>query len=216
MSHFSELGIDKLLAGELDRDAASALRTHAAECERCSETLANATTTRDSFTFRPVPRTVRWRSAAIAAPLALAAALALLFAWPAEPAGDRIRMKGAASVGLFGVFVAHGTSVRRGTVHETVMPGDRLEFATSTTTPGWFAALSVDANGMRSVYVPLEAIAAGHEQLTTGAIELDDALGRETVTGVFCDHVFDPRSLDLAALPEGCSGDRLTLDKVAR
>ena len=138
MTHFSELSVDKLLAGELTGATAAALRAHAAECARCGDTLDDAVTTRAQFAqiaaapwkaaalVRPtMPR--RWRSAAIAAPLAMAAALALVLAWPRTR--DHVRTKGTAIVGF---FVAHGDAVRRGTLHETVMPGDRLELVTST------------------------------------------------------------------------------------
>lgn len=219
MNHLSELRVDKLLAGELADDAAVALRAHAAECARCGEALADAVAIRDEFAtasaFRPAvaPRRSRWRAAAVIAPLSLAAAVALLLAWPAKPVEDRIRTKGSAALGW---FVAHGGEVRRGLAHETVVPGDRLEFTTSTTAAGWFAAIGEDGHGARSVYAPLEAIEPGRERLAGGAVELDDALGHETVTGVFCAQLFDPSSIDLADLPAGCTADRLTLDKVPR
>ncbi len=215
MSHFSELRVDKLLADELDRDAAMALRAHAAACTRCGEVLAEATATREAFEFRPIGSRHRawWRSSAVVVPIAMTAAVVLLLAWPARPSKDRVRTKGSSSLGW---FVKHGLDVRRGLVHELVMPGDRLEFSTSATAPGWFAALAEDAGGVRSVYVPLQPIAPGRDRLAAGAIELDDTLGRETVTGVFCDHRFEPTTIDLVVVPPGCTTDRLTLDKVAR
>jgi hypothetical protein len=215
MTHFSELSVDKLLAGELTGDAAAALHAHAADCARCGETLGDAVTTREQFAqipaapwtgVTPITRAKRWQIAA------LAAAFALVLAWPrAQP--DHIRTKGTAIVGF---FVAHGDAVRRGTLRETVTPGDRLELVTSTTEPGWFAAISDDQLGVRSIYVPLVKIEPGRERVLNGAIELDAALGHETVTGIFCDHTFDPAALDLLALPSGCTADRFTLDKVAR
>ena len=214
MTHFSELSVDKLLAGELSGAAAAALRAHAADCARCGETLDDAVATRVEFkaiAIAPWKQPRRWRSAAIAAPLAVAAALTLVLAWP-RPA-DQVRTKGTAIVGF---FVAHGDAVRRGTLRETVMPGDRVELVTSTTEPGWFAAISDDQLGVRSVYVPLVAIGAGHDRGIEGAIELDAQLGHETVTGVFCDHAFDPVKIDVVALPRGCTADRFILDKVAR
>jgi hypothetical protein len=221
MTHFSELSVDNLLAGELTGDAAAALHAHAADCARCGETLGDAVTTREQFAridavpwrgITPITHVARKRWQ-IAAPLAaLAAALALVLVWPrAQP--DHIRTKGAAIVGF---FVAHGDAVRRGTLRETVTPGDRLELVTSTTEPGWFAAISDDQLGVRSIYVPLVKIEPGRERALNGAIELDAALGHETVTGIFCDHAFEPAVLDLLALPSGCTADRFTLDKVAR
>jgi len=214
MTHFSELSVDKYLAGELTGDAAAVLRDHAAGCTRCGESLDNALATRDAFVFEsPRLSTSRrwWRSAAIAAPLAAAAAVTLVLAWPHTH--EAVRAKGTAIVGF---FVAHGDAVRRGALTDTVMPGDRLQLVTSATEPGWFAAISDDALGVRSVYVPLVHIEAGRERSVPGAVELDAVLGRETVTGVFCAGPFEPQHIDLAAPPAGCTIDRFTLDKVAR
>lgn len=213
MTHFSELSVDKLLTDELPPDAAAALRAHAADCARCGETLDDAVTTRAQFARIDA---AAWKGARrkhwpTAAPLAMAAALAIALAWPRTQ--DHVRTKGTAIVGF---FVAHGDAVRRGTLRETVMPGDRLELVTSATEPCWFAAISDDQVGVRSIYVPVVQIEPGRERALAGAIELDAALGHETVTGVFCDHAFDPLKLDLAALPAGCTSDRFTLDKVAR
>ena len=213
MTHFSELSFDKYLAGELTGDAAAVLREHAASCARCGESLDSALATRDAFVFEN-PRlstSRRWRSAAISAPLAAAAAIALVLAWPRTHAA--VRTKGTAIVGF---FVAHGDAVRRGALGDTVTPGDRLQLVTSATEPGWFAAISDDSLGVRSVYVPLVHIEPGRERAVPGAIELDAELGRETVSGVFCAGPFEPQHIDLSRPPAGCTIDRFTLDKVAR
>ena len=49
MSHFSELTVDKYLAGELGRDAVASLRAHAAECARCGDALEDALAVKASF-----------------------------------------------------------------------------------------------------------------------------------------------------------------------
>jgi Putative zinc-finger len=206
MNHVSELSVDKYLAGELSRESAAMLREHAATCARCNDSLDHALQTRDAFEFvspRAKPR--RWL---YAAPVALAAAFALVIAWPKPH--DLVRTKGTAIVGF---FIAHGDAVRRGALNETVTPGDRLELVTSTTESGFFAAISIDQLGTRSVYVPLVAIAPGREQVVPGAVELDAQLGRETVTGVFCADHFNPMTIALDALPAGCTADHFTLDK---
>jgi hypothetical protein len=211
MTHFSELTVDKYLAGELGRDAIASLRAHAAECARCGDALEDALAVKASFVHRRA--TPLWRRARVlyAAPVALAAALALVVAWPRSH--DATRTKGTAIVGC---YVAHGAAVRRGALHETVMPGDRIELVTSTTDPVWFAAISDDAAGVRSVYVPATFVAPSRDLVSPAAIELDTTLGRETVTGVFCELPFDAKTIDPAHPPAGCTTDHFELTKVAR
>ena len=211
--HVSELAVDRLIAGEITGEDAAAMRDHLATCARCAPLYADAEAVQRAFAAdRPPlalpPPVVRRRTAVLAsAGAALAAAFAVVIAWPrATTTGTRT--KGAAIVGF---FVAHGSDVRRGAVREVVTPGDRIELATTTTEPGWFAAVSDDATGARSIYVAPQPIAAGQERIVPGAIELDAMLGAETVTGVFCAHAFDAH-----AIPDDCSRDYFTLVKVPR
>jgi hypothetical protein len=142
----------------------------------------------------------------------MAAVITAILVWPQrEP--EVVRTKGSAIVGF---FVAHHDKVRRGALHETVMPGDRVSFTTTTTTPVWFAAIGDDAAGVRSVYVTPRAVEPGRDRELPVAIELDDTLGNEIVTGVFCHTPFDARSIDVAAPPDDCTIDRFTLVKVPR
>jgi hypothetical protein len=213
MTHFSELTVDKYLAGELGRDAVASLRAHAAECARCGDALEDALAVKAAFVPPAVPL---WRRARVlyAAPVALAAALALVVAWPRSHADTAVtRAKGTAIVGC---YVAHGAEVRRGALRETVMPGDRIELVTSTTDPVWFAAISDDAAGVRSVYVPATFVPPARDLIAPAAIELDATLGREVVTGVFCELPFDAKAIDPAHPPAGCTTDHFELTKVAR
>lgn len=213
MTHFSELTVDKYLAGELGREAVASLRAHAAECARCGDTLEDALAVKASFVnVHSAPRSAGLRRALYAAPVALAAALALVLAWP-RPHADVTRAKGTA---IIGCYVAHGEAVRRGALRETVMPGDRIELVTSTTEPVWFAAISDDAAGVRSVYAPATFVAPARDQIAPAAIELDATLGREVVTGVFCELPFDARTIDPVHPPAGCTTDHFELTKVAR
>ena len=211
MTHFSELTIDKYLAGELGHDAALSLRAHAAECARCGDALEDALAVKAAFVPPAVPL---WRRARViyAAPVALAAALALVVAWPRSHA-EVTRTKGTSIVGC---YVSHRDTVRRGALHETVMPGDQIELVTTTTEPVWFAAVSDDGAGAHSVYMPATFIAPAHDRLAPSAIELDATLGHEVVTGVFCALPFDAFTLDLAHLPAGCTTDHFELTKVPR
>jgi len=215
-THVSELAIDRLVAGEMDPFDAAVMREHAAECARCEAALTDALEVQRTFSAPliavPLPRR-RIAAPVIAAMTALAAVVAVVVAWPRGDSPDEVRTKGSAIVGF---FVAHRDQVRRGAVHETVMPGDRVSFTTSTTMPVWFAAIGDDAAGVRSVYVTPRMVDPGRERELPLAIELDDTLGDETVTGVFCQTPFDARSVDPTAPPPGCTVDRFTLVKVPR
>ena len=214
--HVSELAVDRLLAGEITGADADAMRDHAASCERCAPLMADALAVqRDFAAARPPlalplpPPVVRRRTAVLASTAAaLAAAFAVVIVWPHTAAAPVVRTKGAA---IAGFFVAHGGDVRRGALREVVMPGDRIELTTSTTEPGWFAAVSDDASGTRSIYIEPQAVQPGQERVVPVAIELDGMLGPEIVTAVFCTHTFDAH-----AIPDDCTLDRFTLVKVPR
>jgi hypothetical protein len=211
--HVSELSVDRLIAGEIAGADAAAMRDHAASCARCGDLLADALAVQRKFAIaRPPlalpPPVVRRRTAVLAsAGAALAAAFAVVIAWPHRDAAP-VRTKGGAIVGF---FVAHRGDVRRGAIREVVTPGDRIELATTTTEPVWFAAVSDDASGTRSVYAAPQQIMPGPDRVVPGAVELDDMLGPEIVTGVFC-----PHSFDVQEIPDDCARDRFTLVKVAR
>jgi hypothetical protein len=183
----SELAIDRLLAGELADFEATATRQHASACARCRGILDDAEATAARFAAAPpilrLPRRVN-PAALVAAGFAAAAVLAI----PLWPKPDR-----------------------RGGAHEMVQPGDQLELVTTANDTGWLAVVSIDGAGARTVYVEPRPIAAGHEQIVPLAIVLDDTLGDETVTGMFCSSAFDP-----AAPPDDCTFDRFTFTKVAR
>jgi len=224
-SHVSELAVDRLLAGELHAADAAAVRDHASTCATCRTRLDDAVATQREFAAErprlglPVPLARRrklGRSVAIVVPLVAVAAAALLVLLPrdrAVVAHDEVRTKGTSIVGF---FVAHGDQMRRGGVRESVMPGDRIQIVTTTLQPTWFAAISDDASGTRSVYVEPTKLDVGRDRPAPLAIELDATLGDETVTALFCPTAFELDAIDLDALPEGCSVDRFTLVKVPK
>jgi hypothetical protein len=216
-THVSELAIDRMLAGELSAVEARAVGDHARTCARCGTLYDEAKAARADFARVCPPLRLPGSRPRLAIPIGavatLAAALAVVIAWPRTRAEPTVRAKGSAIVGF---FVAHGNQVRRGSVRETVVPGDRIELVTTTTSAAWFAAVSDDAAGTRSVYVALQPIVAGREQLQPMSIELDGVLGSELVSAVFCTGPFDPVSIDLRTPPAGCTVDRFTLVKVPR
>ena len=215
--HVSELSVDRLLAGELPAGVAAAMRDHAASCQRCNALLDDALEVQRTFTPAlefPLPfqeRAPRRRIAPwVAATTALAAGVLLVFAWPRSSpvVEDQVRTKGAAVVGF---YVAHDNQVRRGALREQVMPHDRIQLFTTTTSPMWFAIIGDDAAGARSVYVAPRPLDPGREQLLPLSIELDATLGDEQITAMFC-----PEPFDVMAPPAICTLDRFTLAKESR
>jgi len=210
--HVSELAIDRMLAGEVAAADAAAMRDHAASCSRCSALLDDALEVQRMFAAHPPALPIvmpRRRAHVIATVTALAAVLALVVAWPRHAAAPAVRTKGTAIVGF---FVAHDGAVRRGALREQVMPGDRIELVTTTHEPTWFAAIGDDAAGRRSVYVEPQRIEAGNERVVPLSIELDNTLGDEVITAIFCAERFDVRAPPAA----DCTIDRFTLAKVRR
>ena len=219
--HVSELSIDRMLAGELARADEDAMRDHAQACHACGERLADAEGVQREVALSPLPALPIARPRKRVAPFvagatALAAVLALVLVWPqggstkhARVIAPGERTKGKA---IAGFFVAHDGDVRRGGVHETVTPGDRLQLFTTTQTPAWFAVISIDAHGTRSVYVEPRVIEPGTERLLPLSLELDDALGDETITTIFCSERVDATS----PIPPSCTTDAFTLTKVPR
>jgi len=206
--HVSELSIDRLLAGELRDADAAAMRDHAQACKACGDRLADAIAVqrewRGAAPALPIARPRRYYMAALGA---LAAALAVVLAWPrAEVPAERT--KGGAMAGF---YVAHGGDVRLGGVDDTVTPGDRLQWFTTSSAPAWFALTSTDALGRTSVYVEPRVIEPGRERLLPLSLELDGALGRETLTAIFCPQRFEPQG-DL----HECTSEHFSLTKVAR
>jgi hypothetical protein len=227
MTHISELAIDKLLAGEIPPADQALVRDHVGGCTRCKAAVDDAVAAKHAFAGEMPPlllptqirsaRAARTaRTAWLAAPVLVAAAvLGLVLIWPpapdkAEPGQqpepvETVRTKGSSIAGL---YVSHAGVVRQGANAEVVMPGDRLAFVTTTTKPLWFSVVTVDATGMRSTYVKPTKIEPGRERELPLSIELDDALGVETVTAMFCDGEIE--------VPGTCTSEKFTLTKVRR
>jgi hypothetical protein len=129
------------------------------------------------------PRRASWRLPAAAAAAGLAAAASvLLLLRPAE------RTKGPGFA--LGMYVQHGSEVRRAGPGEVVAPGDAVRFAVTTPAGGYVAVLSLDPKGRGSVYYPLGAraapVAAGAEVLLPLGMRLDGTLGEERIMALFC------------------------------
>jgi hypothetical protein len=192
--HVSELAIDQLLAGELHRADEAAIRDHAESCARCGALLADALSVQRAFAAeQPRLRLPRRSLVPMAAAFALAAGVALVVTRP----HDAVRTKGTA---ILGGFIAHGDQVRRAGAHESIAVGDRVELATTTSEPVWFAAVGADG----TLYIAPTRVPAAREHVLPVSVVLD---GSDTITGIFCAEAFDPK-----APPPDCTVDHLTLE----
>lgn len=198
----SALQLDRWMMGELGEPQSGVIGAHVAGCRRCGEVVDHLRAERDGTRLPPLrlvpstdaagpagssrPRRASWRLSAAAAAAGLAAAASvLLLLWPAERTE---RTKGSAFA--LGMYVQHGSEVRRAGPGEVVAPGDAVRFAVTTPAGGYVAVLSLDPKGRGSVYYPLGAraapVAAGAEVLLPLGTRLDGTLGEERIMALFC------------------------------
>jgi hypothetical protein len=214
----SDLRLDERLAGELVAGDAAAVSEHVAGCERCRDRERALAGDRAQFraAIPPLRRRRPWVAIAGSA-LAAAAAVAIVVRTPA----DATRLKGGARLAFVVARAATPSTMFVGGPGERVRPGDTLSYLVSAAQPSYVAVLSRDAAGRIAPYFPLgdraQWVPAGRDVQLPIATRLDDRLGSERLAAVFCD-----RPLALAALttavdgapPEGCTVDRVDLEKV--
>ena len=207
----SELELDEWIAGELSPSDRERCEQHVRECSACQARKqaieqANAAYLAEAPDFRALqklagapkanvrhlPRKrsqLRWLTAPL---LAACAALAFVAVRPSErPSVSAVtRSKGGPRLGY---FVKRGENVQRGQSSGVVHPGDALRFVYSADQAYFLAIFSADAHGV-GVYFPsgpkAERVAAGQEIALDFSVALDDTLGRERVTALFCTETF--------------------------
>ncbi|HTU63801.1 MAG TPA: zf-HC2 domain-containing protein [Polyangiales bacterium] len=199
----SELVLDEWSAGELSAEQEQRCEAHLAGCAACRARKlaleqANHTFYSEAPSFQalkrkaPAPKAklanIRWLSAPL---LAACAALAFMAVrQPDQPAPDT-RSKGAARIGY---FVKRGEAVTRGDATTVVHPRDAVRFVYSADRASYLAIFSADASGV-GVYFPngrtAQPISAGQDVALDFSVELDNTLGRERVTALFCPEAFE-------------------------
>jgi hypothetical protein len=253
----SDLELDVLLAVELPAADDERGSAHLAACTRCAARLADLERARLAFEAmglrledgpgsRAVPaRQPRFRRVGAAGALAAALGSVLAFGGlaglgsdgdaartgarherretPPAPAG--VRSKGAP---LLDLFIRHDGRLREAGDREPVHAEDQLQFAYSSSAPGYVTVLSRDGAGVVSVYVPSDAAVmapapTGERVHLPESTILDDTLGREDVYALFCAKGLELEPLTRALrergaleAPEGCSLRRIELDKRER
>jgi len=216
MTCLSDLCLDERIAGELARDAARAADDHLAGCARCERRYGELAAARAQFRAAiPALKPRRARAAiAIGGALAVAASVALVV----RP-DDGTRTKGGARLAL---VIARDDAMRIAGAGERVHPGDTVSFLVTSAQPVYVAVISRDGAGHTSVYFPpgerAAPVAAGRDVQLPRATVLDDTLGPEQLSGVFCDAPIAVAALQGAlaagALPAGCVVDVVAIEKV--
>lgn len=157
------------------------------------------------------------------------AALALMVTRPHDPLEPTERTKGSVALSVFARD--DGGKVRRVLAGEEVKAGDALRFEVTSPEPRFVAVVGLDSVGAAAVYAPTEGeperLVGTH--LFEGSLVLDQSVGRERFTAVFCFDSIERRALtdSMATLGErgtfeaplglrGCDEVTLILDKGAR
>lgn len=193
----SDLVLDRIVAGELDR----AGQPHLATCEACSARLAALERDVQELPERifvageavKVRRRLPRVMAGIATVLAAAAALAVVSRSSIEQELTE-RTKGGLG------FTVHAKRAS-GEVDQLLpgaklLPGESVRFSLSLEREGHVAVIGIDAAGVVTEYArPAGALAAGKDRLLDGSVVLDDTLGFERLVAVSC-----PGPVDAAAL----------------
>jgi hypothetical protein len=136
-----------------------------------------------------------------------AAAVLLLLRRPEDPGETRVKGGGT----RLSFYVKHDGVVRVGGADEPVFAGDALRFAYTTREARYFAVLSLDGAHHASVYYPPSPVAVrappGVNVALPSSTVLDEALGVETLYGIFCPDPFElePVRGALAESPPGSS-----------
>ena len=214
----SDLRLDELFAGELPAGDAAVVSEHVAGCERCRDRERALASDRTRFraAVPPLRRRRRPWVAIAGSALAAAAAVAIVVRTPA----DATRLKGGARLAFVVARAASRTMIVGGP-GERVRPGDTLSYLVTAAQPSFVAVLSRDPAGRVAPYFPrgdrAQWVPAGRDVQLPIATRLDDSLGSERLAAVFCDRPVALAELTSAvdgAPPEGCTVDRVDLEKV--
>lgn len=227
VEHVSDLRWDRLLAGELSAEQASAAREHASACARCAARLAELTAGRDAFAvpMQVVALKPRKRAVWIAAAAAVAAAAVLILVVRPRSDPEERTKGGGPDLVLAAGRESNLVPVSSGDV---VRAGDSLQAAYTSTRDGYGAVIARDGAAGVFAYVPssgdaMLALPAGENRSFPQSTRLDDVVGRELVFVVWCErpHTVSPLLDQLRATgdivaPDGCTLRRVELTKQAR
>lgn len=208
--HLSDLALERVLAGEVDA------AEHLEVCAVCRKRVDEARA------FQPVgarepARPWGWVAGAVALAAGIVAAV-MLTRTEAEPRPEFVARGGFS----FEIHAHDGQASRAVDDGSTVHPGERIGFRVAAPRPGELLVFGRDATGETYLCYPqggggASAPLAASDTVTAldEAIRLDDVLGTEQITAVFCSRRFTLDELG-DTLPDGCAQRRVSLDKKAR
>jgi hypothetical protein len=233
----SALTLDRLFAGELGFEQKRALELHTASCQTCTSFLRNRRLGFDAFpqldsgavlakieahapsAAKPTAPRHTWL-VAFSSMLAVAALALIVLPSALAPHDSGTRAKGALNLRVYRLRNGQSEEVSSGSPFQ---PGDRLRFRVSTPSSGFVSILGVEADGTLYSAWPVgksgaAALPASQDQLLDGAVELDDALGDETLWLVHCASddaqcSLKPGQGGSLMCPPGCTKAPFRLDK---
>ena len=220
--HLSDLGLELVLAGEVDGDAAEG---HLAQCSPCRARVEEArqvTAPPPPAAQRPAAATRPWAWVGAAGLLA-AALLAWVLVPPAREApGDGLRIKGGGLTLQVVRDGPEGPEVLRsgGEVH----PGERLGFAVASRQAGELMVLAVDEQGTIDLCYPQGSYVStpepqGELHPLPDAVALDSVLGEARFVAVRCSEYFDleeARAMVTGTVRASCTTASVVLRKVTK
>jgi hypothetical protein len=235
--HFTDVELERQLAGELPADRAFDTRATDADRARLAELRAEHEAFLRSVDVdmevkriqqrvaRAAPeKKVWWRWLVPASALAAAAAILLVLMrrgdTPHKPDDDDLQVKGD-DISLI-VHLATPDGSRRLSNGDPVAPGDKIRFEVNAVKPGYIAVVGIDGSGALSVYHPGNGTGPAafdpHARLIPGAISLDATPGDEHFYAIYSatpfsfDTVF-PALEENRSLPAGISKADVVLKK---
>jgi hypothetical protein len=178
---FSDLLLERYLAGELDADARRRIDEAALARPELAEHLRERRAEREAFKLKaralqlPAAAAPRRGWAWAFAAVAMAAALLLVVLVPAGP--SRVALRGAAPLSVQ-VAVLRGSDVFEYREGVLLLPKDRIRLTVRSPAPGVLTVVAADAR--RAPTLLYEGIRVGEGSVTLpDSLELDDAPGPE-------------------------------------
>lgn len=198
--HISQLMLDALPLGALDRDSEARVQAHLANCARCRQDAQDAADLRQQFTVHVLPRGLPagrsrrrlWLVPAFAAVLVIA----VIGLRPRPTRTGELGIKGEASWQVFANRDGQVFAVRDGT---ELAAGDQIRFAVIPAGARYLMVASVDGLGVATIYYPYDGAESapieGDRIEPDGSIVLDAAPGPERIYALLSD---EPIAADAA------------------
>jgi hypothetical protein len=240
---FTDLELERKLAGDLSPARAAALDTEAtaADKARLAELEAESASFMASIDVEnevrriqqrvermtPAPKRPAWLRWLVPAGALMAAAAALLLVFfhrkPSErvpPIDDDFSTKGD-DISLVIHTATDGGDSAKLANGDTITPGARLRFEVQGSKPGFIAVVGIDGSAATTIYYPWgasEAAPLGTERLLPHAIQIDATPGDEKFFAVFSTRPFSvdtvmPAITGAGTLPPGVSMSEVVLHK---